>query len=45
MNYLEASMNRKGSSFIGYATSQDGVNWNRYDKPVILSTEEWKKSH
>lgn len=40
--YLEASMNDKGSSFIGYATSADGINWERYDTPVIRPTEEWE---
>jgi len=40
--YLEASMNKKGTSYIGYATSKDGVNWQRFDKPVIQPTQEWE---
>lgn len=40
--YMEASMNDKGTSYIGYATSDDGVHWQRYDKPVIMPDEPWE---
>lgn len=40
--YLEASTNESGTSAIGYATSEDGVNWQRYDEPVILPSEDWE---
>ena len=33
-----------GHSFIGYATSPDGIHWQRAtEKPVLSSTEPWEK--
>lgn len=41
--YLEASTNDKGTSYIGYATSDDGINWSRHDEPVLKPDAPWEK--
>lgn len=41
--YLEASMNSKGTSDIGYATSLDGITWERRDEPVLRPSEPWEQ--
>lgn len=45
--YMEASLAEGngggGGSVIGYAWSEDGINWNRLDEPVIVPTEPWEK--
>jgi predicted GH43/DUF377 family glycosyl hydrolase/DNA-binding MarR family transcriptional regulator len=28
---------------IGYATSIDGITWDKYPHPVLINTEEWEK--
>lgn len=30
-------------SWIGYATSEDGINWNRRDKAVMKPTQKWER--
>lgn len=27
---------------IGYATSGDGINWNKYPEPVLISDQDWE---
>lgn len=41
--YLEAASNELGTSSIGYATSEDGVTWERHDQPVLLAETAWEK--
>src|SRR5699024_8680041 len=40
--YYEASKNKQGTSTIGYAYSEDGVNWKRLDTPVLKSEDTWE---
>jgi predicted GH43/DUF377 family glycosyl hydrolase len=32
-----------GTSYIGYAVSQDGIHWERKDEPVMVPEQEWEK--
>lgn len=32
----------RGYSFIGYAESDDGLNWRRFDEPVLISERHWE---
>lgn len=41
--YIEAAVKNDGLSVIGYATSKDGINWERRDEPVIVPTQPWEK--
>lgn len=41
--YLEASRNTLGTSDIGYAWSDDGVEWNRRDAPVLKAAGGWEE--
>lgn len=41
--YLEASSNTAGTSAIGYATSTDGITWERRDAPVLEPELEWEQ--
>ncbi|MEH7383351.1 hypothetical protein V7138_23015 [Bacillus sp. JJ1533] len=41
-SYMEASNMEKGTSYIGYATSEDGVNWKRHDQPVLKPSAPWE---
>lgn len=42
--YIEASKEDKGGSVIGYATSKDGIEWERLDVPVLTPDQPWEKS-
>ncbi len=42
---INAGDNENGKSRIGFAKSQDGVNWVRVsDKPVLIAEEPWEKT-
>lgn len=41
--YVEASSNTLGTSDIGYATSTDGIHWERRDKPVLSAGPAWEQ--
>ena len=43
-SYIEASKEDKGGSVIGYAESDDGINWKRLDQPVLVPEKEWEKA-
>ena len=32
----------KGKSYIGYAQSVDGINWERFDAPVLVPDQDWE---
>jgi predicted GH43/DUF377 family glycosyl hydrolase len=40
--YLEASTNEQGTSDIGYATSADGIHWDRKEQPVLRPASAWE---
>lgn len=35
--------NQKSRSCIGYAISTDGINWERYGKPVLTPDKPWER--
>ncbi|OAK75484.1 family 43 glycosylhydrolase [Lederbergia galactosidilytica] len=40
--YLEAAQAEAGTSYIGYATSKDGIGWERREQPVLKPTATWE---
>lgn len=34
---------RHSTSVIGYATSEDGIHWHKYGKPVMVCTQPWER--
>lgn len=42
--YLEASQNSTGTSAIGYATSADGITWERRAEPVLRPEHPWEQN-
>lgn len=37
-----APYTNEGKSYIGYAQSVDGINWERFDAPVLVPDQDWE---
>ena len=38
----DGTYTNEGKSYIGYAQSVDGINWERFDAPVLVPDRGWE---